>query len=70
MKLINLAKQLDFENEYEYFDYCIDSHILCQFNQCKELFKAMIKKDKKDFLTYGQKCYNMQEVYKFYFNLL
>jgi len=70
MKLITLAKQLDFDTEYEYFDYCINSHVNGNFNQCKELFNAMAKKDRKDFLTYVNKCYNMQDVYNYYFSLL
>ena len=73
MKLITLAKQLDFESEYEYFDYCINSHVNGNFNQCKDLFNAMTKKDKKEFITYVKGCYDIyinKDVYTFYFNLL
>ena len=72
-KLITLAKELDFNNEVEYFDYCIDSHINGNFTQCKDLFKAMKKEDKKAFISYlnGQAQYNgLLQTRNFYFELL
>lgn len=71
MKLITLAKRLDFSTETEYFDYCINSYFNGNFSQCKELFKAMTKTDKKRLIDYIRGCYDHQhEVEKFYFSLL
>ena len=71
--LIKLAKELDFNNEVEYFDYCIDSHINGNFIQCKRLFKDMKKEDRKLFISYlnGQVQYNgLLPTRNFYFELL
>lgn len=71
MKLIKLAKRLDFSTETEYFDYCINSWFNGNFTQCKELFKAMNKEDRKGLISYIKGCYdNRHEVEAFYFNLL
>lgn len=72
MKLIKLAKQLDFDTEYEYFDYCINSHANGNFDQCKELFKAMTKKDRKNLMDYMDGCFDhpkVKAVYRFYWSL-
>ena len=69
-KLITLAKELDFSNESEYFNYLIDSYINGQYAQCKRLLKAMKKADQKYFLKYFE-CYSTnKEIYNFYFDLL
>ena len=47
MKLLTLAKKLDFTNELEYFDYCISSYQNGNFSQSRELFKNMTKADRK-----------------------
>jgi len=73
MKLLTLAKRLDFTTETEYFDYCMDSYINGQFDQCRNLFKAMTKADRKQFLQYlnGQAQFNgYLQMRNFYFNLL
>ena len=71
MKLITLAKRLDFTSETQYFDYCINSWFYGNFDQCKELFKAMTKADRKRLLEYIKGCYDYQhKVYDFYMNLL
>lgn len=73
MKLIILAKKLDFSTEYEYFDYCIDSYINGNFSQCKNLFKAMTKKDKNNLLIYISNDIEHKdktEIFMFYVNLL
>jgi len=69
-KLITLAKRLDFTTEMDYFDYCIDSYTNGNFSQCKELFKAMSKADRKSLLNHIGTGINMKDVYQFYFNLL
>ncbi len=69
MKLIKLAKKLDFETEEQYFDYCIDSHINGNFSQCERLFKDMTKQDKKRLISYLQET-SHKDIEKFYFNLL
>jgi hypothetical protein len=68
-KLITLAKELDFITELDYFDYCIDSHINGQKDQCKELFYDMCKADRKRLITY---CNNHDHVLisNYYFGLL
>jgi len=72
--LLSLAKKLDFTNESEYFDYCINSYLNGNFSQCKNLFKGMTRKDRKEFLSYisdsGMLPKDINQVYKFYFNLL
>lgn len=71
MKLLTLAKRLDFSTEEEYFDYCINSWFNGQFNQCRNLFSDMTKKDQKALIEYIKGCYdNEHEVETFYFNLL
>jgi hypothetical protein len=71
MKLLTLAKKLDFTQETEYFDYCINSWFNGNFSQCKELFKAMAKTDRQHLITYIRGCYDYQhEVLTFYINLL
>lgn len=68
-KLLTLAKELEFNHEYEYFDYCIDSYINGNRSQCRDLFAAMRKDDQKAFLT---ECMDreIREIYNFYFELL
>lgn len=51
-KLITLAKRLDFKTEHEYFDYMIHSYINGNFTQCRELYNAMRKEDRKNFINY------------------
>jgi len=71
MKLIKLANQLEFNTETQYFDYCIDSYHNGNFNQCKELFNAMTKADKKRLIQYIKGCYDYTHpVETFYFNLI
>jgi len=71
MKLLTLAKKLDFTQETEYFDYCINSWFNGNFIQCRELFKAMTKTDRKRLVEYIRGCYDYRhEVEIFYFNLL
>jgi len=75
MKLITLAKQLDFTTETEYFDYCRDSHINGNFSQCNNLFAALTREQKKQCLQYlkpskGNEDTADMEVWEYYFNLL
>ncbi len=71
MKLITLAKRLDFTSETQYFDYCINSWFYGNFDQCKELFKAMTKADRKNLIEYIKGCYDYTHaVERFYFKLL
>jgi hypothetical protein len=51
-KLINLAKQLEFKSETEYFDYIILSSINGQSQQVRNLYNDMRITDRKDFLDY------------------
>ena len=75
-KLAILAKELDFTSPYQCFDYMVDSYINGNFSQCKNLFSALKKEDKKDALIYIKNTYNMGcnsvdlEAYNFYFNLI
>jgi len=69
-KLITLAKELDFTTETEYFDYLIESYINGQFTQCRNLFNAMKKEDKKGFIKYVDNSYTEKDIKDFYFNLL
>lgn len=74
MKSLNtLAKQLEFKRDIEYWDYCITSYANGQFTQCRKLFFAMKKADRKGLLDYISGCYDYPEqtdVYQFYFKLL
>jgi catalase len=72
-KLITLAKELDFNSETEYYDYCIDSHYNGNFSQCRKLFNDMSKENQKELLEWIKFCQgsiNDNEAYQFYFNLL
>lgn len=71
MKLLTLAKRLDFSSEIEYFDYCIASYQNGNFSQCENLFDDMTKKDRKALIEYIKGCYDYKsDVEAFYFNLL
>lgn len=74
MKLITLAKRLDFKTEIEYFNYCIDSYYNGNFSQCKELFADMTEIDRKRLVNYIKGDYKYSDfnynLYNFYFNLL
>lgn len=66
--LKTLAKELDFQSEYEYFEYCIDSYINGNFEQCKRLFSEMEKEDQKTLVTMA--AVYSKEIGDFYFSLL
>lgn len=68
-KLLTLAKELDFENEDQYFDYISESFMNGQFTQCKSLFFRMKKEDRKLFLRYLHVNYDLAK-YDYFFNLL
>lgn len=65
-KLITLAKELDFNFEYEYFNYMVDTYINGQFSSCRTLFSEMKKEDQKSFIYQ----INDLEAREFYFKLL
>lgn len=67
-KLITLAKELDFQTEDQYFDYCISSHINGNRDQCRKLFNDMSREDQKNLLRDYLNADT--EVYSFYFDLL
>jgi ABC-type metal ion transport system substrate-binding protein len=48
--ILELAKELDFTTEQEYFEYIIDSEINGQRQQVKRLIKALKKDDIKTFI--------------------
>lgn len=71
MKLLTLAKNLDFQTENDYLYYCIDSYFNGNLSQCKDLFKAMEKKDKKQLISLVKANFSENiGIYNFYFNLL
>jgi len=71
MKLLTLAKSLDFKTENDYLYYCIDSYFNGNLSQCKYLFKAMEKKDKKQLIHIVKTNFSENiGIYNFYFNLL
>jgi hypothetical protein len=51
-QLINLAKELDFESQHEYYDYIIDSMTNGQRQQARNLYRDLLKDDKERFLIY------------------
>jgi len=71
--LIKLAAELDFQYEYEYFEYMVDSHLLGNFSQCRELFKDLRIKDRKSFIEYIQNsnhaAASLDDMYNFYIQL-
>jgi hypothetical protein len=73
-KLLTLAKELDFTQDYEYFDYCIDSHFNGNRTQCRKLFAAMKQEDKKELIKYIDSNFpkksRCDDIKEFYFNLL
>ena len=50
--LKTLCKVYEFENEYEYFDYIIESLINGNRTQCRELFNDLREDDKKSCIRY------------------
>lgn len=72
--LLQLAKDLDFRTETEYFNYCINSYINGNFSQCKKLFNAMTKAGRKALIVFiGSQDAGTNELAEceaFYFNLL
>ena len=48
--LLNLAEELDFKTEIQYFDYIVESYINGQKQQVAKLFEAMLAVDQKEFL--------------------
>ena len=69
MKLITLAKRLDFTTESEYLDYCVQSYINGNFKQCKELFKAMAKDDRHNLIAYIRDNYGNDEIHNYFVGL-
>lgn len=59
-KLINLAKELDFETEEEYFEYMIDSWHNGQLQQCKTLMKDMCYNDRVKAMSYMSEAVNKE----------
>ena len=59
--LTALAKELDFEHSHEYFDYIIESHVNGQYSQIKDLYKAMDKRSRSEFILYLQYDSNYSE---------
>jgi len=49
--LLELAQYNDFEQDFEYFDYIVDSWISGQKQQVLSLYKDMQKGDRNDFVT-------------------
>lgn len=68
--LEKLAKSLDFQQETEYFDYCIESYINGNKDQCKSLFLKMKKDDRKRLLNHISQTPGTSPIFKFYLNLL
>ena len=50
--LKTLCKAYEFENDYEYFDYIIESLINGNLTQCRELFNDLRETDKKSCIRY------------------
>lgn len=48
---IDLAKEYDFSNENEYFQYIVDSLINGNRQQVRDLFNQMKPEDQEEFLT-------------------
>jgi len=69
MKLLTLAKRLDFTTEDEYFQYCADSYINGNFSQCKELFKAMTRADRHRLISYLRDNIGNDEIHNYFVNL-
>ena len=69
MKLLTLAKRLDFTTETEYFDYCAESFINGQRQQCKDLFKKMSKADRHNLIAYIRDNYANDEMHNYFVSL-
>lgn len=50
--LTKLAKALDFQNESDYFNYCVESYYNGNFTQSKKLFNNMSRSDKHGLIEY------------------
>lgn len=64
---------LIFTAEHEYFEYMVESYVNGQIRQCKDLFMAMSKEDKKRFIEWFSRNENctmdLDECYLFYRDL-
>lgn len=67
--LIRLALDLDFQAEEQYYQYCADSYINGQHDQCKELFNAMKHQDKHGLIKWLRENIGNDEIHNFYVNL-
>jgi len=69
MKLLSLAKKLDFTTEEQYFNYCVESYINGQIQQAKSLFKNMAKADKHQLISYIDNNMANDEIHNFFVSL-
>lgn len=56
-KLITLANDLGFIEEYEYLAYCVECYSNEMFDYCIELFFAMKRSDQKKLLSHIKENY-------------
>ncbi len=68
--VLTLAKQLDFTTPEQYFNYCVESYVNGNKEQCKDLFFSMKFHDRKWLLNYIISHEKYGDIYIFYFNLL
>ena len=68
--LKRLAKELEFTNEYEYFDYMVESYYNGNFSQCRNLFNDMKRIDQKTFISYMTLQKVDDKIIIFYLNAL
>ena len=59
---LELAKEYDWEEEYEYFNYIADSLTNGQHKQVMDLFNALNSDGKKEFLDYVKNNSNFTDV--------
>lgn len=67
--ITTLTKQYDFETAQEYYDYIFESRINGQLKQARELFQAMNKEAKKDFVAYCLNWKNNRESLELLFEI-
>lgn len=67
--LKTLAKALGFQNESDYFNYCVESYYNGNFTQCKELFNDMKQSDKHGLIEYLRVNVGADDVHNYFVRL-
>lgn len=68
-KMKSLCKNLDFSTTEEYFQYCADSYLNGNREQCRRLFKDMPRDYKHELIDYLRTVVANDEIHNFFVKL-